>query len=121
MIIRKKHLAELGVSLHTALRKCCDTTPTSIAYNIIGLIDIDKTTIWIDYLNYLEKELVGKKVTMHKHLARMVRGLSGESNEMHWYRTHEGNILYLSFKLFDIGDWMGMTTYLWDEINSKKK
>lgn len=121
MIIRKKHLENIGESFHTALRKCCDSTPTSIAYNAVCLIDNDTNSIWLDYLNYLKKELVGKKVVIHKELARMVRNLSGESNEMHWHKTSEGNILYLAFRLFDIGDWMGMTTYLWYEINTKKE
>lgn len=37
---------DVGVSLHTALRKCCDNKQTSVLYNAIDILPRD---IWIDY------------------------------------------------------------------------
>jgi len=44
---------ELGMTLHTALRKCCDSKATSLLYNIITCDDVAVNDAWMAFLNNL--------------------------------------------------------------------
>lgn len=95
-------VADLGVSLHTALRKCCDSTPTSIAYNLISLDDFDST--WKTYLmGVLE---LGRPVTVDKLKAAM--------KSLPWGEAHR-NALRCAFDLFSDDDWAGFVAFEEDE------
>lgn len=50
--------AGLGESLHTALRKCCDSEATSEAYETIDDLD-DK--IWNEYLDFVHSQVKDKE------------------------------------------------------------
>lgn len=47
-------LLEIGIALHTALRKCCDCNLSSALYNAIEVIPPD---LWGDYILYVYDEL----------------------------------------------------------------
>lgn len=44
----------LGEALHTALRKCCDSHPTSLVWNLVYIMDND---VWGEYLEHVFFEL----------------------------------------------------------------
>lgn len=50
-LIWPEDLYELGMNLHTALRKCCDSPETSLAYNVIHASDEE----WTVFLRALYK------------------------------------------------------------------
>lgn len=45
--LRHEQVCELGGRIHTALRKCCDSTNTTIAYNLIHVLN-DEWTLWLE-------------------------------------------------------------------------
>lgn len=100
---------EYGAALHTALRKCCDSTQTSIAYNLISEMVGQE---WGEYVSFLGKKGLGKPKT-DEDLAARVKELSLSED---WWsyndRTPWKKILWLTFKLFTDTDWSGYASFL---------
>jgi len=123
--IKKAILEQLGEALHTALRKCCDSRPTSIAYNLIHEID---SVVWHDYLDYLRDKLKGVKFKDKQHLAIVMAGHTvlyfddewrkrlGDKKNDSAYRKKFTNGITLSlkcaFELFSEEDYRGYCAYL---------
>jgi hypothetical protein len=63
----------LGMACHTALRKCCDTTPTTLAYLLINAMGIAWPAVcWWAARDIMTKS-GGRKVESMVHLREMVR------------------------------------------------
>lgn len=137
----KEALQDIGYNLHTALRKNCDSSPTSILWNLIA-IDTDKG-IWSPYIEHLHTELL-KRYKLIKNEADLVNvirvlsngddenrypgievekyGLNFEDDEYDWYQHkdneyHMAMIWHSTFKLFDKQDWEGYCYYLALSLN----
>jgi hypothetical protein len=99
--MNKIHIEDLGVNLHTGLRKACDSPATSIAWNIINLMDAD----WMTYL-----EFVHEGIDVCENVCKHIKDKSLS------FREYMGNphlsILHCSFKLFDDDDWLGYCVYV---------
>jgi hypothetical protein len=107
----------LGMCLHTALRKLCDSAPTSIMWNVFDLLP---RPIWSWYLDELWSKLkdveskevalkIIKEVSLDGFIDYDKRRAMGE-NTMQWM-----NLMQCSFKLFSDGDWEGYTYWLFEE------
>ena len=110
----KIDLEDLGVSLHTSLRKYCDSAPTSIAWNAIEIMSPEQ---WLDYLQYLNSSIEKSDDVSLDNLAGFVNQVS------YAWQGYSGKpalaILHSSFELFSDDDWKGYTVVLkwfYDEI-----
>ena len=105
----------LGEALHTALRKCCDSDPTSIMWNLIQLRD---GGVWDEYLDHVWLELEVQKRTgkdwagaLRKASLAFERAICEEGLN----RKLNMNfvvIMDIVFNQFDDGDWKGYASFL---------
>jgi len=109
--ISKSSWDNIGERLHTALRKCCDSDPTSIAYNAIHLMD-ENDSAWVNYLQWLKT----CNSTLHSFAPKrtVVNKIKEWSLKWkpHWFRNPLGNILSCSFNLFTEEDWKAYCSYI---------
>lgn len=120
--------AELGAALHTALRKACDSTPTSLAYNLVSLID-DSSRLraaWGLYRARAWHHLsgVGVEVVDPVNCLKLAAADLGFHGPEDVWRENRGYIekagpaltaLLITFEGFDDGDWEGFAAYLIEE------
>src|ERR1043165_2278412 len=104
----KKIRAADGLSegLHVALRKACDSLPTSIAWNLINAM----RQPWIDYLEWLTAQLNGVQPTWQQ-----LRDLTVNYRHDKEYKSDQfylANALRCAFDLFTDDDWRGYASYL---------
>ena len=116
---------DLDYYLHVALRKCCDSPQTSIAWNIIDLMTDDENTgkYWSEYLDSVYEGLVKifklsneKKIKItYLNIKQIVseRSLYWRSSEI----NRQSNILMCSFRLFTDGDWSAYINAICDVMN----
>lgn len=102
-----------GETLHTALRKCCDTDMTTIAWNAIQLMEDS----WDNYINWLY-ECLTKQCSFSPKTAV---SYFIEEWSLKWeppirLMNNPTNILIAAFKNFSKTDWESYCTY----IKSKK-
>lgn len=95
-------LEDLGVLLHTALRKCCDSPPTSLAYNLISMEAF--SAWWTTYLAMVQTK--GAPVTVDK--------LKAAVKELDWGDAAR-NALHIAFDLFSDDDWAGFIAFAEEE------
>ena len=93
--------SEWGMALHTALRKYCDSTPTTIAYNAVK----EMQESWRRYLKHIEKA---------KPDAASIKkaSLEWDAHDVPRHEVSLAIILHCAFKLFDDNDWEGYVGYL---------
>ena len=134
-------LEDIGYNLHTALRKCCDSSPTSILWNAIT-VDTEKG-IWSSYLAHLRANLIKryKLIKTEQDLVDVMRILSNgdaenhfpgidvekyelsfDKDEYNWYQHkdiiyNQAMIWHSAFELFDEQDWKGYCYYLALSLN----
>ena len=98
---------EYGYLMHTALRKCCDSTPTSIAWNAVHLLG----PTWATYCSRCSEAGAVTGEALLKVFEE--HGLNTDDREKdpkgEWYAR---SILDMAFEQFDEGDWDGMASYL---------
>jgi hypothetical protein len=88
--------------MHTALRKCCDSTATSIAWNAVHL---STRGVWSGFAAACAE---AGATTGEELLAVFENpGLPKVDGEMYVWQ-----ILDMAFEMFDEGDWDGMAAYL---------
>lgn len=99
----------LGEALHTALRKYCDSDPTSIAWNVIHLL---KPKVWAEYLETVWKRLDGVKFTDEAAITTAVR----EASIKDWriVGDYAGVSLQCAFKCFNASDWHAYAAMLYE-------
>lgn len=90
-----------GYALHTALRKCCDSHQTTIAYICVR----EMHSSWSLYLKHL-----GQCDGTWETLKEM--SLSWDSHAVPKHESDFASILGLSFKLFSDNDWKAYGAYL---------
>lgn len=110
--------------MHTALRKCCDSTITSAVYNMIHLVDVKPTKFcpW-----HLFGELVADQIVagyspvdaIHNayskwkdkfddiYMAAKNKSEPVPDNVFNWFYS-----LYCSMGCFSESDWIGMSSFL---------
>lgn len=96
---------EYGYLMHTALRKCCDSTATSIAWNAVHL---SKKGVWSGFADQCAKA----EARTGEDLEKVFReeGLPHVDGEMYVWQ-----ILDMAFEQFDDVDWNGMAAYLGEQ------
>ena len=98
--------SEWGSALHTALRKCCDSTPSTIAYNAIRELE----TSWELYLRYITENAADGEWQNVK-----TASLDWDAHACPAQEINMAIILSCAFKLFDDSDWRGYCEYLREE------
>lgn len=93
---------EYGMLMHTALRKCCDSTPTSIAWNAVHL---STKGVWSGFAAQCAE--AGARTGEQLRDVFENAGLPRVDGEMYVWQ-----ILDMSMEMFDDGDWDGMAAYL---------
>jgi hypothetical protein len=110
------YLDDLGSNLHTALRKLCDSAPTSAAWNLINLLP---GTIWGAYLGALKKQLPESE-----NITDTVKEVSCELKYQVDYRSLKEqepeagswiNLFSCVFRTFSVDDWGSYTCWLTEE------
>lgn len=134
-LVRKENLVDLGESFHTAMRKCMDSKASSIAWNVIHLLCWENNEIpnaWNRWLEFIRKNLQGQRFESELRLAMKVKMLSLYTHEEEnksdyiWYakndkKRYESMILMTSLECFSNSDWMGLVSYLWEELKLVKR
>lgn len=99
--------SDWGEALHTALRKLCDSTATTIAYNAIAVMEES----WHHYVEHVRNTL-RKDDVLHEELRRVSLQWNCHQPSFMGKERHLANILACSFKLFSIADWQGFAGFL---------
>lgn len=103
---------DLAESLHTAMRKLCDSTVTSLAWNLINSYTNGNNEfgrdVWSEYLDFVWEGLpyVSDTITYMQVLK-----CAGERIP---YTSYEGNSLRLTFALFTEEDFNNMGGFLYE-------
>jgi hypothetical protein len=111
---------DLGVALHTALRKCCDSSPTSTAWNLLYELKGDQ---WTELLDTIRAEfkpfkfVKGGKSHDDQLAAQLKKAvLSWEP----WGKGHICVALHCVFRCFSDNDWYGFAGFLTEAIAKPK-
>lgn len=105
--IENKYIPDdLGVYLHTALRKCCDSKPTTVVWNLIQLRVYGVENGWEDYLQYLSEGLTGREFSSREDLANTIKQLS---LGFVYFGEPFKAALHTLFEMFSEDDWLGYT------------
>jgi hypothetical protein len=104
-------------ALHTALRKCCDSLPSSIAWNAIYLMD---KNVWPEYVDHVCKVVSESGITPDdvKGLVKQIKNASLEYNL--YGKGHAAVIFHCAMKEFSDYDWQGYAEFLTWEPKPKK-
>ena len=131
VVITKKGLedllSELGPCLHTALRKHCDSNPTSIAWNLIYVsVDGGWWTKWLEHLSKaLRKDRL--KITTLRDFTQIISkaSISEDLNICFDWYDFSGNERYVAIamkcalQLFDRDDWFCFTQMAYETAGGK--
>jgi hypothetical protein len=106
----------IGEALHCALRKCCNSTPTSLLWNLFRFIDNGVWEKYLDivYLNLIVEEKAGTKrkdweVLKETSLAFRKTLEEKRDGKIEWSAVQ---CLYIVFGMLDDGDWKGYASFL---------
>src|SRR3990172_8844305 len=108
--------SEVGMAMHTALRKACDSPPTTLAWNAIYLME----HAWAGYARLVADALVGSKKTPIEATRAALQWLDSlklrERPGVEWLEKenagHERWTLAGILQTFDGDDWEDMLSYL---------
>lgn len=114
---------DLGVYLHTALRKCCDSTVTSLAYNLIAMRSMSGP--WEEYLSAAWPLLQG--VGTDEEVVRALKRAVGvgldvweDDDARERELTRERSALLCCFKLFTTEDFLAMAAWVLKDDNQAR-
>jgi hypothetical protein len=95
---------DYGGCLHAALRKCCDSEWTSVAWNVVHLMKES----WEDYLKHLAQQ----KVTEWGRLK--TESLAWERNHLptDWSDHYARQTFCIALKNFDDNEWKAYAGFL---------
>lgn len=96
---------DCGIALHTALRKACDSAPTTIAWNAIALWPDKEYAKFITHIYEYFGTEKGQRIATWNTLRAAVK-------TYYLFGTHAGNILSYAFDQFTEEDWKGFASYL---------
>lgn len=113
---------EFGRAIHTAMRKVCDSEPTTILYNLIQVLP---DGAWVAFSRYVAKRVKAKRPRSRRTLQTAVwfEWVGAYDNIMYDNIMRDGDRahrveFYLLSKLAGRcteGDWEGMCAYLVNE------
>lgn len=115
---KTKHLnisrESLAEALHVALRKCCDSNPTSILWNLIHLMD---EGTWEKYLDHAWIAFQIADGTDEQYWQALRRASLAFNDQIHRQRIskldhHSITIMDIVFEQFTDRDWQGFAAYL---------
>lgn len=104
---------DLGPLLHTALRKMCDSAATSLAWNLIDLIVDHENKAWHEYLNTVWAAIERDKPEEHWLLLLTVKRASVD--ELRYAGDRAKSALHCAFRLFNLEDWTGYISFIWED------
>lgn len=112
----KDQYCEVGYVLHTALRKCCDSRPTSLAWNVVSLVG----PAWTYYCQLVTKQLLAGEypVQAASKAAIDLDGAFAARHEegMEWLRQVDGpcqlQVLIFILEEFSDLDWECFVSYI---------
>jgi hypothetical protein len=105
----------LGESLHTALRKACDSHPTSAAWNCINAM---KATPWKQFLEHVVEQFKDFDTPPASTKPYHINPAWGEKlrkSALSWEPYGEGSeamTLFCIFECFEKHDWQGFASWL---------
>ena len=106
----------LGEALHTALRKCCDSDPTSLLWNLFNFIDNGVWKAYLDtiYMDLIVEEKAGTKskdweILRETSLAFRRTLEEKRDDKIEWSAVQ---CLHIVFGMLDDGDWEGFAGFL---------
>lgn len=105
---------DLAEALHVALRKCCDSTPTSMLWNLIYIMD---NGIWEKYLDFVFMKIKIAEETGMPYWEALKAASKGFSNELYKTRDpkiegHSVTLMDMCFREFTDNDWQGYAEYI---------
>ncbi len=114
-------------SIHTALRKCCDSTPTSLLWNLIHAFDGRADDAWHFYGELVAHHIAdGRSAVDAMKNAAVTLGASARFDVPEGFRDRHAGLrsstegacaltaIRLTFELFSEQDWDGAAGYLGD-------
>ncbi len=112
----KKIRENISTNLHVALRKVCDSKPTSIIWNVFSIaLDYNgQNPNFIKYFDDLPIFLIENYENINglKTLADYVKKFTLKFD----FDGYLGNIASCAFELFEEDDWLGYCIYLADDV-----
>jgi len=108
---------DLGEALHVALRKACDSTPTSLLWNLIYKIDAG---VWEAYLDHVWLKLQVASQTSGDYWSVLKHASIEFDDIVHTIRSRDRekidynsvHLLDITFGLMTDDDWHGYASYL---------
>jgi hypothetical protein len=118
----------LAESLHVALRKGCDSSASSAAWNLIYLL---KPKQWNGFLKHVEKGFEAFSVTVTGETKKLTERALDEALAKQLKKVvtkwepygegHEAVALHCVFDLFSENDWHGFASFLSYSIEKEKE
>jgi hypothetical protein len=114
----------ISEALHTALRKCCDSHPTSALWNFIYILP---EKIWSEYVDVVAKGFIEDKPKNSEEIAESVKKSSVKRFDPHggaredrptrrmendWKYAHGRMTFDCIFRCFDMSDWGGYASFI---------
>ena len=99
---------EYGASLHTALRKCCDSNWTSVAWNAVHLMDMG----WLSYVRYIVSQKPLNADDLNR--ASIIWAEKVALAKLTGNALYGTQVFRIALRNFDEADWEGMAEYLGD-------
>ncbi len=103
---------EYGPLLHTALRKLCDSSPTTYAWNAIHLVP--KT--WGRFARFVGEEKPTNGETLHEAYEAWMKSVRLEDRR-EGDPFYAAQIFEYALRQFDLEDWDGFAGYL-DQVDA---
>jgi hypothetical protein len=105
---------DLPECLHVALRKGCDSTPTSILWNLIYIME---PGMWSMYLDHVWSKLKIAEATGQEYWEALKEVSLGFEHEVYRNREpklegHSLTLMDITFHDFDDNDWKGYACYI---------
>lgn len=96
--------SEAGRRFHTALRKLCDSTPTSILYNAWAVVSSETCMEYCEAL----ASVLNEEYENREELAKACRD---QFLNVDYIGHREKSLLHCSAIACDLDDWMGATSF----------
>ena len=103
---------DVCASIHVALRKCCDSTATSLLWNLIHSFDDVGISEWHRF-----GDLVAARLTLGDDpVSAMTTAAENLCNaDLTRRNLHAAMVIELTFALFSCEDWEGAAAFLSDD------
>ena len=104
----------LGECLHAALRKCCDSKPTTLLWNVVGLLDEKVWELYLDHiwvaLQVADKTGVKLAEALKEASLSFEDAVSGQKRRD--FPSHHFYVFVGTLELLSAEDWQGYAAFL---------